>query len=108
MGNRMTLPIKTICSMLGLNVKEEDIHKLEELIPKIPAFVQQVIVVVNQAITQNHERLLALETHNKELERKMDIILLHIMKETNARRTDPNRLNGECRDDSTHTGTGAD
>ena len=97
--------------MLGVSVSEEDIRKLETLVPQIPGFVQQVIVVVNQAIQQNHERLVVLEKHNQELERKMDAILLHITKDANARRTDPSRIaliNGNCDDGDAHGGTGAD
>ncbi len=59
--------ISPILKMLGIKVSEQDIANVEALIPQIPAKASEIVIFVNNAVTNFHERLVALEKGQQEI-----------------------------------------
>lgn len=52
---------------LGINISPEHIKAAEEIIPQLPARLNQAVVIINGAINNFDQRLQALEKQNAEI-----------------------------------------
>lgn len=75
--------INPILKMLGIKVSEQDIANIEQLIPQIPGKATEIVLFINNAVTNFHQRLQAIEVTQQE-----------ILKELRHGRTEPNNLSG--------------
>jgi cystathionine beta-lyase family protein involved in aluminum resistance len=70
--------LSPILKMLGIKVTEQDVANVEALIPQIPAKATEIVVFVNNAVTNFHQRLEALEKTEAMNAQKIDKILEYI------------------------------
>lgn len=75
--------INPILKMLGIKVSDQDIANLEALIPQIPSKATEIVIFVNNAVTNFHERLLAIEKSQQE-----------ILEQLRGKRNAPNGVGG--------------
>jgi hypothetical protein len=74
--------LRVMLKALGIEVSDEHIQAVQELIPQLPAKLNQAANAINSAMQNFDGRLQALEKSNQEI--------LALLREQNAgRRTDP-------------------
>lgn len=69
------MSLSPILKMLGVNVSAQDIANIEALIPQVPGKVSEVLVFLNTAVTNFHQRLTMLESSNAKIESQLEAIL---------------------------------
>jgi len=84
--------LSAILKMLGIRVSEEDLEKLQALLPQIPGIVNNVINHINAVTTNFDGRIKNLESYVVLLDRKLDLILGALRNE--QPNTGSNRTNG--------------
>src|SRR5271154_358389 len=98
--------LQTILKMLGVEVTEEHVQFVEQLIPQLPGKINEIVQAINGCLINFDGRLKALETHQAEINRKLDLLI----GEQNGRGfsndgTDESRGTGHS--ESEHNGHGA-
>lgn len=73
--------LRVMLQALGIQISEEHIQAAQELIPQLPARLNQAATVINGAVNNFDQRLIALENGQKEI--------LELLRKQNAGRIGP-------------------
>jgi len=72
----MEINLRPILKMLGVEVSAEHCKALQEIIPEIPAKLQQAVAVINGGLKNFDDRLRAIEARQETISRDLGQILM--------------------------------